>query len=158
MGDIVKFVTDASDANGIQTVTRATAGDLNNLGVMVGLATAGDPAIAVTRDMPVYRAASTAAYILVEDNPDVLFEAQEDGVGGVMTVGAVGRNANYIVGTGSTATGYSGTMIDSSDLGTGTANLRIIAPVIRADNDPTLAYAKWLVMILEHQMRYATGT
>jgi hypothetical protein len=158
-GDPVKLVTDSSDTGGIQTVTRAAAGDVI-LGVFVGLAmTGGDGSTnsGLTRDTPTYRAASTATYVLVCDDPDVLFEVQEDGAGGVMTVGAVGRNADIIVAAGSTATGYSGTMLDSSDLKTGSAQLRIIEPVRRPDNDPTALYAKWLVMILEHQMRTATG-
>ena len=156
VGDPVKYVTDASDANGIQTVTIASAGD-TLLGIAMGVVAAGEPVIQVTRDMPRYRQASVAQYILVVDDPEVLFEAQEDGGGGVMTVGAVGRNVDLVSGTGSTVTGWSGWQLDSSTLGTGTAQVRIIEPVQRADNDPTLEYAKWLVQIVEHRMLNATG-
>jgi len=156
VGDPVKFVTDASDAGGIQTVTAASAGNVL-LGAVVGLVTAGDIPVAVTRDTLMYRAASTAAYVLVADNPDLLFEIQEDGVGGVMTVGAVGRNADIVSGSGNTVTGRSGWQLDSSTLGTGTAQCRIVAPVQRPDNDPTADYAKWLVFILEHAFLTATG-
>jgi hypothetical protein len=156
VGDPVKFVTDSSDAGGIQTVTAASAGN-PLLGAVVGLVTAGDVPIAVTRDSLMYRAASTAAYVLVADDPTILFEIQEDGDGGVMTVGAVGRNADLVSGTGNTNTGRSGWQLDSSTLGTGSAQVRIVAPVQRPDNDPTSAYAKWLVYILEHAMLTATG-
>jgi hypothetical protein len=159
VGDPVIHVTDASDANGIPTVARATAGSgAYMVGVMVGVVAAGDPPVAVTRDLTVYHPASTLGYIMVATDPDLLFEAQEDSVGGVMTVGAAGRNADFIVGTGSTVTGYSGCMIDSNTLNTtATLQFRIVAPVERADNDPTLDYAKWLVSINLHSYRNTTG-
>jgi hypothetical protein len=158
-GDPVILVTDSSDANGIQTVQRATAaGGAYTIGPMIGVVSAGEPVIAVTRDTPIYHPASTAQYILVADNPDLLFEIQEDSVGGVMTVGAVGRNADFVAGTSSNAIGLSGWQLDSSTLNTtNTLQLRIIAPVQRADNDPTLDYAKWLVSINLHSIRNLTG-
>ena len=158
-GDPVIHVTDASDANGIPTVSRATAaGGAYMVGVMVGVISAGDPPIAQLATDPQYHAASTAGYILVADDPHLLFEIQEDSVGGVMTVGAAGRNADLIAGTGSTTTGNSGFMLDSSTLlTTATLQLRIWRPVPRADNDPTLDYAKWLVSINLHSARNATG-
>lgn len=158
-GDPVIHVTDASDANGVPTVQRATAAGGNYiLGAMIGVVPHGDPALAVTRDLPRYHPASTAGYILVADDPDLLFEIQEDSVGGVMTVGAAGRNADLISGTGSTVTGYSGFLLDSSTLNTtNTLQLRIVKPVERADNDPTIDYAKWLVQINLHSKRNLTG-
>jgi hypothetical protein len=159
VGDPVIFVTDASDANGIPTVTRATAaGGAYTLGPIVGMVSGGDPPTVHTQDKNTYRPASTLGYVLVADDPDLLFEIQEDSVGGVMTVGAAGRNADFIAGTGSTTSGYSGFMIDSSTLNTtNTLQLRIVEAVKRADNDPTLDYAKWLVSINLHSMRNATG-
>lgn len=158
-GDPVIAVTDSSDGLGVQTVQRASAGGgAYTLGVMVGVVSAGDPNIAVTRDLPVYHPASTAGYILVADDPDLLFEIQEDGVGGVMTVGAVGRNADFIVGSGNAYTGYSGFLLDSSTLNTtNTLQCRVVEPVLRPDNDPTIAYAKWLVSFNLHSLRNLTG-
>lgn len=159
VGDPVIFVTDASDANGIPTVQRASAaGGAYISGVMLGVQAAGDPPIPALAHSPRYHEASTAGYILVEDNPDVLFEIQEDSVGGVMTVGAAGRNADLIAGNGVAATGVSGWMLDSSTLQTtNTLQLRILQPVVRIDNDPTLDYAKWLVAINLHSQRNLTG-
>jgi len=158
-GDPVIIVTDASDANGVPTVQIASAaGGAYSIGSVIGVAPGGDPPLAVTRDLPRYHAASTAGYVLVADDPDLLFEIQEDSVGGVMTVGAVGRNADLVSGTGSTGTGYSGWMLDSSTLATtNSLQLRIVATVQRADNDPTTAYAKWLVSINLHSLRNLTG-
>lgn len=159
IGDPVIIVTDASDANGVPTVQRATAaGGAYMIGFITGMAFGGSPPIAVTRDMPLYHAASTAGYVFVADDPELLFEIQEDSVGGVMTVGAVGRNADLIAGTGNVNTGYSGWMLDSSTLQTtNTLQLRIEQPVRRPDNDPTLDYAKWLVGINLHSKRNLTG-
>ena len=159
VGDPVIIVTDASDANGIPTVARATAaGGAYTIGPIIGMASAGDPPTINTQDKPTYHAASTLGYVMVADDPDLLFEIQEDSVGGVMTVGAAGRNADFIAGTGSTTSGYSGFMLDSSTLATtNTLQLRIVGPVQRADNDPTLDYAKWLVAINLHSFRNLTG-
>lgn len=156
-GDPVIGVTDASDSGGIPTVARATAAGGNYiLGVCLG-AIAGPTVTQLAHD-PRYHAASTAGYVAVVDDPDIEFEIQEDSVGGVMTVGAAGRNADLIAGTGSTFTGYSGFQLDSSTLQTtNTLQLRIIEPVQRVDNDPTLDYAKWLVSINLHSQRNLTG-
>jgi hypothetical protein len=159
IGDPVIPVTDSSDANGVPTVARATAGATNYaIGAIVAVMNGGDPAVPVTRDSPRYHPASTAGYVLVADDPDVLFEAQEDGAGGAMGVGAVGRNVDLIAGTGSNYTGYSGWQLDSNTLGTGnTLQMRIVAAVERADNDATLTNAKWLVKFNLHSLRNLTG-
>lgn len=159
VGDPVINVTAASDAFGIPTVARATAAGGNYiLGAMVGVVSAGNPVVAVTRDMPLYHQASTAGYILVADDPDLLFEVQEDGVGGAMGIGAASRNVDLISGTGSTTTGYSGFLLDSNTLATtATLQMRIVEPIEREDNDPTLTYAKWLCSINLHQHIRTTG-
>ncbi len=159
IGDPVIIVTDSSDANGIQTVQLASAGGgAYTIGPVVAVANSPDGLVAVTRDSNIYHPASTAGYVLVADDPDLLFEIQEDSAGGVMTVGAAGRNADLVSGTGSTSTGLSGWMLDSSTLQTtNTLQLRIVEPVKRPDNDPTLDYAKWLVRINLHSMRNLTG-
>lgn len=122
IGDPVIIVTDSSDAQGVQTVQRATAaGGAYTIGPITAMASAGNPMVTVTRDMPRYHLASTAQYVLVADDPDLLFEIQEDSVGGVMTVGAAGRNVDFIAGNGSTVSGFSGWMADSST-GNSTSN------------------------------------
>lgn len=159
LGDPVVPVTAASDANGIPTITHAAAaGGTFVLGSVVGFVAAGDPPIAKTRDLAVHRAASTAAYVLVADDPDLLFEIQEDGIGGAMGVAACSRNADLISGTGNANTGRSGWMLDSSTLAvTATLQLRILRAVERVDNDATLTLAKWLVSINLHNVRSTLG-
>jgi hypothetical protein len=61
----------SADANGVASVTRATAGAAIT-GVVVGFAPDG------TTNMVGYRAASTAAYVLCCTDPHILYEIQED--------------------------------------------------------------------------------
>lgn len=158
IGDPVIVVTNSADANGIPTVAKASAGGgAYTTGVMMGVAFGGNPVIPITRDLPIYHPASTAGYILVEDDPEVLFEIQEDAVGGALAAGAASRNADFVLGTGSTVTGKSGAMLDSSTLQTtNTLQLRIFEPVEREDN-ALGAYAKWLVGFNLHSLRNLTG-
>lgn len=161
IGDPVIGVTTGSDGKGIPTIQRATAAGGNFLlGSVVGFISAGDPPVTRTQDKTVYRPASTESYVLIEDDPDVIFEIQEDSVGGNMGAGAPGRNVDLIAGAGSTITGYSGWMADSSTLQTtNTLQLRIMAAVQRADNDVADAggFGKWLVAINLHSQRNLTG-
>lgn len=158
-GDPIIHITDSSDANGVPVCNLATAGDSQYIsGFVLGTVAGGDPAVPVLWDDSQYHKAATAGYVLVCADPEVLFEIQEDGDGGAMGVGAVGRNTNLVAGTGSTATGYSGWELNSSDLATSNARqMRIVEAVARADNDPTLTHAKWLCSVNLHSFRNLTG-
>jgi hypothetical protein len=154
------IATGASDANGVPVAAIATAGAGNyTIGPMVGIVDGGEPIVTVTRDMPLYHPASTAQYILVADDPDLVFEMQEDSVGGSIAMATAGtKNVDMVAGAGSTATGYSGWMIDSSTIATGnTLQLRLLRGVERPDNTMASSYAKWLVRINLHSMRNLTG-
>ena len=140
IGDPVIIAGDG-DTNGTPTVTRATAGSAGRItGVVVGFQpTAPFPAK--------YRAASTAMYVLVADDPTLLFEAQEDGVGGSLAATNIGQNIDLVSGSGNTATGVSGFLLDSSTAATtATLQCRIIALQQRVDNAIGTT-AKWLVAI-----------
>lgn len=159
IGDPLIMSSTYNATDGTPGVTIATAGAANLIvGTMVGIVSGGDPIIAVTRDLPIYRPASVAQYILVADDPDLLFWMQEDSVGGSMTYANTGNNANIISGSGSTTTGYSGWLLDSSTAATGNATyqVKILRPLAEADNTIGSSYAKWLVKINQHQM--ANGT
>jgi hypothetical protein len=164
-GDPLLGVTNSSDANGVPTMEIAGAGGGTYVGgVFGGIANnAGLLTIPLLQSQPVYLPATTAAYIYVIDDPFVLFEIQEDsvgggGTGGAMVVGAGGRNADLVAGTGSTVTGFSGWQLDSDTLQTtSTLQLRIIEAVQSVDNQAGIPYAKWLVKINLHQMLNPTG-
>lgn len=154
------IATGASDGNGVPVVQIATAGATNQMiGSMVGIVDGGEPINTVTRDLPLYHPASTAQYILVADDPDLVFEAQEDSVGGSIAMATAGtKNIDMVAGAGSTATGYSGWQLDSSTIATGaTLQMRLLRGVERPDNAMAQANAKWLVRINLHSMRNLTG-
>lgn len=148
IGDPV-LVTGGADANGIPAVDIATAGATNYItGPIVSIVNGGSPQLApipVTQGLPPYHPASTAQYILVADDPNLLFSIQEDSVGGAMAAGAAMANADLVAGAGSTTTSQSGWMLDSSTVGTGsTLQMRVLRLLQQSDNIIG-AYAKWLV-------------
>ena len=114
----------------------------------------------VTRASTVYRAASTEAVVFVCDDPDVIFQVQDDG-GGSLGTTTVGLNAQLISGSGSTTTGRSGWAMDG---GTTTApgsnsgyQLFIIGAANIANNDVTSDYAVWEVILNEQTFRPNVG-
>lgn len=154
------IATGASDANGIPVAQIATAaGGAYTIGPMVGIVSGGEPVVGVQRDSVVYHPASTAQYILVADDPDLIFEAQEDSVGGSIAMATAGtKNVDLVAGAGSTITGYSGWMLDSSTVQTtATLQMRLLRGVHRSDNEMASAYARWLCKINLHSLRNTTG-
>ena len=148
------FVGDAvvsagsSDADGVASVAQASAGG-NVRGVVVGI----EP---ITDESTIYRAASTERYVYVADSPDLIFEVQEDSVGGDLAAANVGQNADIVVGSGSTAAGRSAMELDSSTATASAAQLRILGLSPKADNEIG-TNAKWLVMINEHELKATAG-
>ena len=141
IGDPVLNVTNSSDGNGVQTAEIAVAGTTNTtltyaiLGSFMGISNnAGQLTIPLLQSQPVYLPAATAAYIYVADDPTLLYWVQEDSVGGALVSGASGRNAPLVAGAGSTVTGYSGWQLQSSNLGTGATQMRIVQLLQEADN------------------------
>ena len=116
--------------------------------VMVGVCVGVVPE---TQDSLRYRAASTTRLIMVADDPDLLFEIQEVSGGTALTANDAGLNANFVVASGSTATGYSGVELNNaSEATTNTLDLHIVGPVARDDN-AIGEHCKWLVTINRHQ-------
>lgn len=106
IGDPVVFAGSA-DSAGVPSVARsAAAGAIT--GAVVGFMPDG------TTNMAGYRAASTAAYVLVAHGQDILFEIQDDSVGGALAATDIGLNADIIVAAGSSYTKRSGVMLDTS--------------------------------------------
>lgn len=155
IGDLVKLGS-TPDGSGVRGVTQAAAGDAC-IGVVVGIV----PSM-TNLDTPQYRAASTAGYVLVADDPAIIFEAQEDGDTDPLEMVDAGLNVNFVVGSGSTTTGASGMQIDSNtENTTATLPLKLLQPVQRPDNELVSAgqaYTRWLVTINNHQLGSHTGT
>jgi hypothetical protein len=131
----------SADTRGVPTGTRATAGATNRITGAV---------VSIVPSVPfgtMYGAADAGFYFLGTVDPDLLFVAQEDSVGGALTADSVGANIDLVAGSGSTATGQSGFMLDSNTAGTGaTLQMRIVALNDNPGNEIG-NYAKWLVAI-----------
>ncbi len=141
------------EAGTLPEVTKATAGDTNAItGVIVGFEINGD-----NLNRPAnYNPALTEAIVIVADNPDQLFEIQDD-ASAVLDKDVIGLNANLVYTTaGSTFTGLSGANLDATTpAATATFQLKIKSLVARANNELG-NNAKYLVSINNHTE--ATGT
>lgn len=157
IGDPVDIISGSNDANGTPAVKLATVGS-PIVGIFMGIVAAGEPIIAVTRDLPIYRAASVAQYCLVVDDPLMQFMVQDDASTQATAPSAyAGKNANLVAAAGSTITGYSGWQLASSTVATtSTLDVKILRPLVQADNAisnvaNTLTNAKWLVKHNNHR-------
>ena len=166
IGDPVKLDGSGS-AGGVATVTKATAG-ASVLGVIVGIVPAKmDPVTgamssgSIALDTTQYRAASTAAYVLVADAPDVIYEVEAvTGSNSTVAFAAadIGLNADLATVAGSTTTGVSAAALDmSTKATTATLQFKIIGTVQRVDNDSTGVSTKVLVKINNAVMSGGTG-
>lgn len=126
VGDPVKLAGSA-DAAGVASIALCAATDTIT-GTIVGFADAASMTLG-------YGAASTVRYPLVAHGQDVLFEIQEDGVGGAIAAADIGLNADIIVAAGNSYTKRSGVMLDTSTKATtATLGLRIRGLAQRPDN------------------------
>lgn len=94
------------------TVVRATAGATNPVtGVIVDFVPDTDESLTYKTD------ATTQRFVLVNDDPEQLYEVQADGS---LAVTDIGETADIIfTHAGSTVTGQSGAELDAGDIGTG---------------------------------------
>jgi hypothetical protein len=166
VGDPVKL-DGSSNSAGVATVTKATQGAAV-LGVVVGvIPTKMDPvtgamsAGSVVLDTPQYRAASTAQYVLVCDNPDVIYEVEAvTGANASYSFLAadVGLNADLSTVAGSTTTGTSAAALDmATKAATATLQFKILGSVLKVDNEPTGNATKVNVLINNATLGGGTG-
>ena len=150
VGDLVVKVTGAADVNGVPAVTLATAGG-RATGVVVGF-TPSFLNVSNGAAAAKLRTPNTAATLIVCDDPDALYEIQDNSAGGTpLPVTAVGKNANIVYGAPNTYNGVSGTQLDTASVGTGAAlNLNIVEFEQRADVQPGTTFQKVLVRINNH--------
>ena len=122
----------SADANGVKSITANIVANDFLLGVIVGVE-------AITQESTIYRAASTERYVYVADNPDLVFEVQEDSVGGALVAANVGNVAQLTgYGAGNNIYGLSAVEIDSStatDSGTGNEAVQLLGLSQRERND-----------------------
>ena len=148
-----------SDANGVRGIaigaeTGALRGVIVGLGKYPGLL-ANPSNLDIT-----YRPANDPAvwYAMVVDDPNVLFEIQEESNGTALAADQVGLNQ---IGASGSGNGFvSGWQVSSATGATpnttATLQLRLMGLVQRPGN-AFGAYAKWLVQINVHELGHGTG-
>lgn len=152
IGDPVKSSGDAS-AEGIASVALGTAGSairgvLVSMGGLKAGGFLGDPDSPTTLSIPATK--TKDYYVLVVDDPAVIFECQETGT--AMTSVDVGLNANFVNATPATGVNVSATEINNASKAvTSTLNLKLMGLVQREDN-AFGTEAKWLVLINNHEL------
>ena len=158
LGSIVSLTGAASeDLNGLPTVQK-WVGELDGTGAQTG--TVSQPVgvvvgfqidATVKGDLPIYRAISTARLVYVCDDPNAMFEIQEDANGGALAAASVGLHAALTADTPSTTTGLSNQELDTSTAGTSASlPVKIIAFARRVDNEVSSSYAKVIVKFVKH--------
>lgn len=162
LGDPVKSAG-GSDTSGVYpNVVRAAAGE-TILGVVVGFGTLPTGILGMAQAVlydpdsltKCYGVASTSYYVAVVDDPNVVFEIQEDSDGGALAAANVGQNIDILAADCSTSTGLSQFQLDSSSLvaaSATTGTFRLLNKVDRMDN-AIGNYCKWHVMVNLHERR-----
>lgn len=158
-----------SDAYGIQGIALG-AGSGALRGVIVGLFdsgnTTGTPGGATSGYQAdtniIYRPASDANvwYALVADDPNVIFQIQEESNGTALAAADVGLNQISLIGTGNSY--VSGWLLRSTTGATpnttAALQLRLLGLAqFPAGTNAFGAYAKWLVQINVHELGHGTG-
>lgn len=152
IGDPV-VMTGTGDADGIPVVARLTqAGTTAILGAVVGV-------IPNPADLTLgYRKASTSMKVLVDTDPNTVYEiADSDGVQTTcLAATAIGSNATLSIGTVDTTTGNGKTVLGTTVGTTTTLNVKILSLSPKVGN-AIGDYAKYLVLINNHQFRAGTA-
>src|SRR3990167_9430692 len=107
IGDAVK-VAGGADSDGTTATVAQVAATNAILGVMVGVDKVTGVSDANLNLYATHRPASVGMYVYVCDDPDAIYEIQEDGVGATIDATDIGLNADVVVAAGSATTGMSG--------------------------------------------------
>lgn len=161
LGDAVKTVA-GGDANGIPNVQKAAGTDTVR-GVIVGILPPGmnNPSlVGVNLDLTLQSIPATktkAYYVLVADDPNLLFEIQDNGAS-ALTQTACNSNAIFVVTNPTSPQQNSASTLSCASVATtNTLNLKIVGLVQRPDNAYGV-YAKWLVRWNLHELNGAGTT
>lgn len=152
IGDLVK-VAAGGDANGVPQIAKAANGDVCR-GVVVGFRVVSPDTLSGTAlPLEVLNVPATKSkdyYAFVVDDPNVIYEIQDDG-SATLTASSCNKNAEIVVANPSFGP-QSGTTLKASTVNTTSSfQLRIVGLVQRSDN-AFGAYAKWRVRINQHDL------
>lgn len=164
IGDLVDL-TGAADAVGVRNIALAVAaGPAVGVILALGLNRFGPFINPADLSVTVRPAAAQATiwYALVADDPNIIFEAQEDGVGGTIAAANGGKNVDFVYAAPAAGTRVSASMIDSSTVAvTATLPLKLMGLSPRYDEGQLMTYganAKWLCIINSHRYRAGIAT
>lgn len=176
IGDIVKSASTGSDVNGVPDVTRAANGangatnaTVKNRGVIVGIQvspvgvgaqnlTAANAVNLNQTFVPATKA--NDYYVLVADDPNLLFEVMGNNTVTVTAGATIGLNATYIQGTPVAGDVVSRTVVDLTTTVPATTNtfpLKIVQLPYRPNVDFT-ANTPLLVTFNTHELKGDTGS
>lgn len=156
VGDTVKSAANG-DANGIPDVVKITNGTDTARGVIIGCLTAipNNPSlVGSTLDLTVQSipAAKTRDYyVLVVDDPQVLFELQDDGLA-ALTATSCNKNASYTVTNPTAPQQNSATVLTTASVATTQALPLKLIGLVQKPNNSLGANATWLVKLNQHEL------
>lgn len=160
VGDPVKSSANA-DVNGVPDVAKAAGTDTVR-GVVVGVlaATPGNPSLVGTNlDLTIQNVPATKArdyYVLVADDPSIIFEVQDDGLN-ALTATSANKNASFTVTNPTSPQQNSASVLATGTVATTAGlNLKIMGLVQRPDNAFGIN-AKWLVRFNQHELQGNTA-
>jgi len=157
IGDPVASSSGLADANGVHSVTLATAGATHNIrGVIVGMGAyeSGmfDPNNLNTTIIPATKTKNY--YVMVVDDPYVIFEVNSNAGGTAYTAADIGKNANLAAGANN---GFvSGWVLDTTGASNVSATYQLhLLGIARRQDNAFGAYCKFNVLINTHELRSA---
>ena len=154
IGSLVKSAGSADTSGKYPTIQ--LAGTAVPRGVVVAFGNTPNIAADVTNLSRLYSPTLTANYVAVVDDPQVIFECQEDS-STTFTATAVGLNVSFTTETGNTTTGHSTIELDcSTENVTSTLVAKILRLVDRVDN-ALGTYSKWEILINVHAYGQGLG-
>ena len=162
IGDPVD-IAGSSDTTGVPSVTLATAGNNSGanriLGAIVGVLGTkyGSAAAGINNPNTIIVPATKTQdyYVMVADDPNIIFEIQEGGTGTALAAAQVGLNCDLASGTNN---GYvSGWVLDNAVTST-SANFQMNLLMLSQNSSNAFgSYAKWLCKINLHRRAASTA-
>ena len=161
VGDAVTTVA-GGDANGIPNVAKAT-GTSTVRGVITGVLPVGynNPSlVGVNLDLTLQNVPATktkAYYVLVADDPNLLFEIMDDGAA-ALTATACNKNAIFVVVNPTSPAQVSASTLSAASVATtSTLNLKIMG-LVQKPNNAFGINALWLVKFNLHELIGGAGS
>jgi hypothetical protein len=154
-GDAVKSAA-TSDANGIPGVQKAAGTDTVR-GVIMGVLVANPNVpslVGVNLDLTTQQVPAAKLkdyYVLVVDDPALLYELQDDGLA-VLPASAANKNASFTVANPTSPQQNSASVLSTASVATTQAlNLRIMG-LVQKPNNAFGVNANWLVRFNQHEL------